>query len=71
VLLRVMSLVADAGTSLAVPVAVELKGEDKAIDRERTRDAEAQARKWREEGRLGLPEYESEPPPRAPRAEPG
>lgn len=44
VLLRVMTLVEEAGTRLAVPARLQLAAEDKGLDRERTRAAEARAR---------------------------
>jgi MscS family membrane protein len=44
VLLRVMRLVEEAGTRLAVPARLQLAAEDKGLDRERTRAAEARAR---------------------------
>jgi MscS family membrane protein len=60
VLLQVIGLVEEAGTRLAVPVAVELQGADRALDAERTRAAEQRARKWRQEGTLPFPEFGSE-----------
>jgi MscS family membrane protein len=60
VLLRVMGLVAEAGTRLAVPVAVELEGEDPGLDRQRTHAAEEQVRQWRDEGALPIPEFTDE-----------
>jgi small-conductance mechanosensitive channel len=44
VMLRVLRLVEEAGTRLAVPVQVEMAAEDKGIDRERAREAEARMR---------------------------
>jgi len=60
VLLRVMGLVAEAGTRLAVPVSVELEGEDPGLDRQRTHAAEEQARRWRDEGALPFPDFRDE-----------
>jgi MscS family membrane protein len=44
VLLRVLTLVEEAGTRLAVPVRLQLAATDKGLDPERTREAEARAR---------------------------
>jgi MscS family membrane protein len=57
VFLRAMALVEEAGTRLAVPVQVELGGEDERLDKARAREVAEKVRKLREEGRLGLPEY--------------
>jgi hypothetical protein len=43
-MLRVLRLVEEAGTRLAVPVQVEMAAEDKGIDRDRAREAEARMR---------------------------
>jgi MscS family membrane protein len=51
VLLRVLELVEQAGTRLAVPARLTLAAEDRGLDRERTRAAEARARQASEEGR--------------------
>jgi MscS family membrane protein len=57
VLLRAMTLVEEAGTRLAIPVRVELEGMESGFDQDRRRRAEDTARRWREEGRLEVPEY--------------
>jgi len=62
-LLRVMSLVEDAGTRLAVPVAVELEARDVPPDEARARSAAETARRWRSEGSLGFPQFDAEKPP--------
>jgi MscS family membrane protein len=62
VFLRAMSLVEEAGTRLAVPVAVELEGRDAPPDEDRARQAAERTRRWREEGRLRVTEYPPSPP---------
>ncbi len=62
VFLRVMGLVDEAGTRLAVPSQLELQAAAPGLDETRGRAAEAQARLWREEGNPHVPEYpETEP----------
>jgi hypothetical protein len=58
-----MGLVDEAGTCLAVPAQLELQAAAPGLDETRGRAAEAQARRWREEGNPLVPEY--------PEAEPG
>jgi MscS family membrane protein len=58
VLLRVMTLVEEAGTRLAVPAQLELEGGDGRLDEERRREAEERVRNWRREGRPGVPASE-------------
>jgi MscS family membrane protein len=57
VFLRAMALVEEAGTRLAVPVRVDLAGEDDRLDKARAREVAEKVRQLREEGRLGLAEY--------------
>jgi hypothetical protein len=57
VLLRVLGLVDEAGTHLAVPARLELEGPAPGLDETRARAAEAQARRWREEGNPLVPDY--------------
>ena len=63
VFLKVMGLVDEAGTRLALPAQLELEAPAPGVDEERVRAAEEQARRWRAEGNPLVPEY--------PEAEPG
>jgi len=63
VFLRILGLVEEAGTRLAVPAQLELQSAAPGLDEERAGAAAARARRWREEGNPLLPEY--------PEAEPG
>ena len=57
VFLRVMGLVDEAGARLAVPARLELEAPAPGLDETRAGAAEAQARRWREEGNPLVPEY--------------
>ena len=57
VFLRILGLVEEAGTRLAVPAQLELQAPAPDLDETRARAAEAQARRWREEGNPLVPEY--------------
>jgi MscS family membrane protein len=63
VYLRILGLVEEAGTRLAVPAQLELEAPAPALDDERARAAAEQARRWGEDGNPLVPEY--------PEAEPG
>jgi MscS family membrane protein len=64
VFLKILGMVEEAGTHLAVPAQLELEGPAPAPDDTRARAAEEQARRWREEGNPVVPEYpEVEPGP--------
>jgi MscS family membrane protein len=63
VFLRAMGVVEEAGTRLAVPVSVELHGDDEAFDAERRRQVADATRRWREQGQLRVAEYPPSAPP--------
>jgi MscS family membrane protein len=54
--LRIMDVVAAAGTGFAFPSQVEYVATDTAIDRERQKEVEAQVAAWRAERTLPLPD---------------
>jgi MscS family membrane protein len=53
--LRIMDIVAAAGTRLAVPAQTTYLEEGRGLDPDRTRAVEAQVQAWRERGELWLP----------------
>ncbi|MEN8158623.1 MAG: mechanosensitive ion channel family protein [Myxococcota bacterium] len=55
--LRIMQVVVEAGTGLAVPAQRNYAGADEGPDDERRRAAEAQVAAWREQGELYLPSF--------------
>jgi MscS family membrane protein len=57
VFLRAMGVVEEAGTRLAVPVQVELGGQDAPFDEQRRGEAAEATRRWREQGQLRVAEY--------------
>ena len=59
-LLRIMELVEQAGTSFAPPAHTTYVVADPGLDEERARDAEAQVEKWRSESTLPFPEFAPE-----------
>jgi MscS family membrane protein len=64
VFLRILSVVEEAGTRLAVPARLELQAAAPGVDDERRRVAQEKARRWREDGDPAVPEYpELQPDP--------
>jgi MscS family membrane protein len=59
-LLRIVDIVTEAGTSFAFPSAVEYRAPDKGVDVDRGRKAEAEVEQWRASGKLPFPEFEAE-----------
>lgn len=57
--LRIMDIVAQSGTSFALPSQTIHRGSD-GLDPDRARAAEAEVRRWRAEGTLPLPEFQPE-----------
>lgn len=55
--LRMMDVVAAAGTSIAFPSQTLYLGRDRGSDAERAAEAEARVRQWREENRLPFPNF--------------
>jgi MscS family membrane protein len=55
VLLRIMDVIASAGTSFAFPSQTLYVGSDGRLDERRTREAEAQVARWRDAGTPPLP----------------
>jgi MscS family membrane protein len=55
--LRVMDIVASAGTAFAMPAQTNYSGTD-GIDAERASAAAAEVQRWRSEGKLPLPEFQ-------------
>ena len=53
--LRIMDIVNESGTGFAFPSAVEYKSQDEGLDAEKTKAAENDVAKWRQEGRLPFP----------------
>jgi len=60
ILLRVMDIVGQSGTSIAFPSRTLYLGRDRGPDDGRTQDAEAQVRTWRQEGSLPFPNFSPE-----------
>ena len=56
--LRIMDIVAEAGTSFAFPSQTTYFGRDQGLDTERGREAETQVQSWRSEGQLPFPEFD-------------
>ena len=57
ILLRVMDLVAQSGTSIAFPSQTTYLARDTPLDPARTQEAESQVRQWRERGELPFPDF--------------
>jgi len=55
--LRIMDIVAEAGTELTVPTQIQYGIEGKPVDGERAKNAEAQVREWRAQRALYLPKF--------------
>ncbi len=58
--LRVLDIVEDAGTAIALPSHTTYLARDEGIDEEKTGKAEAEVRKWRESGNLPFPDMTPE-----------
>jgi len=58
--LRVMDIVADAGTAFAFPSQTTYLSRDSGVDDERGRQAEAEVQEWRSEGQLPFPDFSEE-----------
>lgn len=56
--LRIIDIVAEAGTSFAFPSSTVYFTEDAGLDAERSRHAEEQVNQWRSEGKLAFPEFD-------------
>jgi MscS family membrane protein len=57
VLLRIMEIVGESGTGFAFPSQTLYFSRDDGLDANRTKEAEAQVRRWRDEGRLPFPNF--------------
>jgi MscS family membrane protein len=79
VFLRVMDIVKESGTDFAFPSQTLYFARDGGLHTEKTKEAEAQVRQWREEDRLPFPDFSTEqirqmrgtvayPPPGSPKA---
>ena len=55
--MRIMDIVADAGTGFAFPSQTTYLSRDAGLDTERGRLAEAQVDEWRSNGQLPFPEF--------------
>ncbi|MGA6826432.1 mechanosensitive ion channel family protein [Nitrospira sp. NS4] len=55
--LRIMDIIAQAGTELAVPSQIQYEVPGRPLDEERARKAEAHVREWREQRSLYLPNF--------------
>jgi MscS family membrane protein len=58
--LRIMDLVAAAGSELAIPAQIEYKAAGTTLDEDRARATEAQVKEWQERGALYLPNFPKE-----------
>ncbi len=58
--LRIMAIVAESGTELAVPAQVEYQVAKGPPDKERMQRTEAQVNKWRDQQALYLPSFPNE-----------
>jgi len=59
-LLRIMDIIAEAGTGVAFPSQTTYLAKDTPLDSKKTEDAVTQVRKWRERGELPFPDFRSE-----------
>jgi len=57
ILLRLMDVVADAGTAFAFPSQILYLGRDSGLQKEKAERAVERVRKWREEGQLPFPDF--------------
>jgi len=60
ILMRLMTIVHDAGTGFAFPSQTVYLGRDSGIDKNKAEHAEAQVREWREQNRLPFPDFAPE-----------
>jgi MscS family membrane protein len=58
--LRIIDIVKEAGTGFAFPSQTTYFTRDTGLDKEKSRDSEAQVEKWRSENKLPFPEVEGE-----------
>ncbi len=56
--LRIIDIVAEAGTSFAFPSFTAYAADDAGLDAEHSRHAEEQVKQWRSEGKLAFPEFD-------------
>ena len=56
-LLRIMEIVRQSGTALAVPAQTLYLGRDSGLDPEKTATAEKQVQDWREQHQLPFPDF--------------
>jgi MscS family membrane protein len=60
ILMRLMTIVHDAGTGFAFPSQTVYLGRDSGIDKNKAEHAEEQVREWREQNRLPFPDFAPE-----------
>jgi len=60
ILMRLMTIVNDAGTGFAFPSQTVYLGRDSGIDKNKAEHAEEQVREWREQNRLPFPDFAPE-----------
>ncbi|HMK23475.1 MAG TPA: mechanosensitive ion channel domain-containing protein, partial [Terriglobales bacterium] len=60
ILLRLMSIVRDAGTNFAFPAQTVYLGRDAGIDKAKAEEAEGHVREWREQRNLPFPDFAPE-----------
>ena len=60
VMLRVLDIVAESGTSLAVPAQTVYMNRDQGLDRKRSAAARSEVQGWRERGELPFPDFDDE-----------
>jgi MscS family membrane protein len=58
--LRIMDLVAEAGSELAIPVQIQYNASGTTLDEQRARAAEAKVKEWRDQQTLYLPNFPPE-----------
>ena len=59
-LLRVMDIIAEAGTGIAFPSQTTYLAKDAPLDSQKGEEAETQVRQWREKGELPFPDFRPE-----------
>ncbi len=57
ILLRLMDIVADAGTGFAFPSQTIYLGRDSGLDKAKAQEAEIRVREWREQKQLPFPDF--------------
>ena len=60
IVLRVLDVVAESGTALAVPAQTVYMTRDRGLDPQRSEAAEAEVHRWREDGQLPFPSFDKE-----------